>query len=193
MVVLLPDTFFKVVFSLALSSYEKEGLWKKNYLSQSSTTTRAKRAVCFRKTICGSCSGMFARRRPAEFQPWANSATLTPKFLQDYEEEIYNLRPEAYRLIFHVYGLLFDDFKVKKLDLHPKPRGALLSKLCYSVGGAIYCNSVQENRAADISSCSGNLLTSRQSSAIQIPAHFHRRESSSEIDQRDIQHAQKSL
>jgi hypothetical protein len=23
------------------------------------------------------------------------------------------LRPEAYRLILHVYGLLFDDFKVK--------------------------------------------------------------------------------
>lgn len=38
---------------------------------------------------------------------------IDPEILQDYEEGIYNLRPEAYRLILHVYGLLFDDFKVK--------------------------------------------------------------------------------
>ena len=55
----------------------------------------------------------FRREAQLSFEALGKLCDIDPEILQDYEEGIYNLRPEAYRLILHVYGLLFDDFKVK--------------------------------------------------------------------------------
>lgn len=55
----------------------------------------------------------FRREAQLSFEALGKLCDIDPEILQDYEEGIYNLRPEAYRLILHIYGLLFDDFKVK--------------------------------------------------------------------------------
>lgn len=38
---------------------------------------------------------------------------IDPEIIQEYENGLFNLKPQAYYLLLDIYSLLFDDFKVK--------------------------------------------------------------------------------
>ena len=114
MVVLLPGHLFQGGFSLALLYYITErGNYGKRTISHHHPQRPRRRGFLLTQDDMRQLLKGFRREAQLSFEALGKLCDIDPEILQDYEEGIYNLRPEAYRLILHVYGLLFDDFKVK--------------------------------------------------------------------------------
>lgn len=105
---------FQGGFSLALLYYITErGNYGKRTISHHHPQRPRRRGFLLTQDDMRQLLKNFRREAQLSFEALGKLCDIDPEILQDYEEGIYNLRPEAYRLILHVYGLLFDDFKVK--------------------------------------------------------------------------------
>lgn len=55
----------------------------------------------------------FRQEAQLSYETLGKLCDVDPEILQEYEEGLFNLKPEAYYLLLDIYGRLFDDFKVK--------------------------------------------------------------------------------